>query len=129
MIFKFNAADRTTTTDITMVPFSPSHSQAEDFRQYRTESGFHPKAYDTFATTSFYAGSGGSRWDTGEAHLYPPRGESYYEPSAAQYASYFTGATTLGPPVHPFATGREEFDFPNGSIQQSYNGGMLQEIK
>ncbi|KAL5961670.1 hypothetical protein TSMEX_010596 [Taenia solium] len=109
-----------------MVPFSPSHSQTEDFRQYRTESTFYPKTYDTFTTPSFYADSGGGRWDSGQAHLYPARGEAYYEPSAAQYASYFAGAAPLGPPAHAFVPAREEFD---PSTQQVYNGGMLQEIK
>lgn len=113
-----------------MVPFSPSHSQTEDFRQYRPESSFYPKTYDTFATSSFYTDSGGGRWDSGQAHPYhPARGEAYYEPSAAQYASYFTSAAPLGPPAHTFVPSRGEFDALNGSTQQAYNGGMLQEIK
>ncbi|KAL5110153.1 hypothetical protein TcWFU_003798 [Taenia crassiceps] len=127
--FFVNCSFRRTTKEITMVPFSPSRSQTEDFRQYRTESTFYPKTYDTFATPSFYADSARSRWDSGEAHLYPSRGEPYYEPSSAQYASYFSGAAPLGPPALAFVPAREEFDGPSGSTQQAYNAGMLQEIK
>ncbi|KAH9283707.1 hypothetical protein ECG_04092 [Echinococcus granulosus] len=112
-----------------MVPFSSTHSQTEDFRSYRTESVLYPKAYDTLMTPSFYSDSGGCRWDSGEAHLFPARAETYYEPSAAQYTSYFAGAAALSPSAHAFAPVREEFGAPNGRAQQAYNGGMPQETR